>query len=44
MEGERSPILDIVGDEAEVSRPEATATDSSYRDSSSGWSEDVTDA
>jgi hypothetical protein len=44
MVGERSPILDVVGDEAEVSRPEATATGSSSGDTSSGMSENGTDA
>jgi hypothetical protein len=39
MEGERSPILDVVGEEAEVSRPEVSVTGSSSEDTSSGGSE-----
>jgi hypothetical protein len=38
MEGERSPILDVVGEEAEVSRPEVSVTGSSSEDTSSGGS------
>jgi hypothetical protein len=44
MEGERSLILDVVGDETEVSWPEATMTGSLSGDTSSGRSRDGTDA
>jgi hypothetical protein len=44
MEGEHSPILDVVGNEAEVSRPEATVTTTSSGDIMSGRSGDGTDA
>jgi hypothetical protein len=42
--GRASLILDVVGDEVEVSWPEATATSSSSRDTSSGRSGDGTNA
>jgi hypothetical protein len=43
MEEERSPILDIVGDGPEASRPEASAIGSSSRDTLSGGSKNGTD-
>jgi hypothetical protein len=44
MEGERSIILDVVGDEADVSRLEASITGSSSKDTSSGGSKNGADA
>jgi hypothetical protein len=44
MEEERSPILDIVGDGPEASRPEASAIGSSSGDTLSGGSKNGTDA
>jgi hypothetical protein len=43
MEEERAPVLYIVGDEPDVPRPEISATSSSSRVSSGGWSRDDAD-
>jgi hypothetical protein len=44
MEEEHSPVLDIVGDEPEASRPEVSVIGSSSEDFSRGGSDDGVDA